>query len=93
MIKKTWAIGEACKGGVISVEINRDSSVNIINRSWDYNKGSLKTSDQSEAPEISRRVYYPSKSRGWRFDAEEYLNNLTTYYFSDQIIIWILRNV
>ena len=91
MAKKTFKIGEYAKGGVISVETTK-TKVTIINREWDFSKGSNRGSSQSNAPEIDRITVNVSQS-----DAEnillDYLEDLTTPYYAGQIMDWIKESV
>ena len=85
--KKTFKIGEYCKGGIITVEIT-GKIITVIGKEWDYSKGSRKSSDQSNAKEFTRGTV-ESTDR----EAERKLNNflcdLTTSYYAGQIIDWI----
>jgi hypothetical protein len=88
---KTWKIGEYCKGGVITVEI-KGKVINIIAKEWDYSTGSKKSSNQSQAKEFSRctvMMYHIFLSADAHRMCDNYLNDLTTSYYSDQILDWI----
>lgn len=91
MIKKTFNIGEYAKGGVISVEI-KGKAVTIIGREWDFSKGSNKNSDQTNSPEFTRETFN-ADNETVRRELEEFLNDLTTSYYTDQIIEYIESNV
>ena len=53
MKTKTFKIGEYCKGGIITVEI-KGKQIDVIAKDWDYSKGTMKSSDQSNAKEFDR---------------------------------------
>jgi len=87
MQTKTFNIGEYCQGGVISIEI-RDTTVEVINRSWDFSKGSLKSSDQTNAPERDRRSVEKTNPRLYQ-EIGEFLDELTSSYYAALLIDWI----
>ena len=87
MAKKTWKLGEVCKGGIITIETKK-SIVTIIGKEWDYAQGSSKGSNQSNAKEFTRLVINSEDRDAFR-DVDNFLNDLTTSYYSDQIIKWI----
>jgi len=88
---KTWKIGEYCKGGVITVEIT-GKVVHIIGKEWDYSAGDRKSSNQSNAKEWTRltlMLYSPCLSADAYDKCNDFLNDLTTSYYADEIIKWI----
>jgi len=88
MITKTWKIGEYAKGGVITIEIKNNREIKIIGKIWDMSAGSTKSSNQSKAkPFISKTEDIYSKD--WDWNLNEFLNDLTTWYYADQIMTWI----
>lgn len=87
MIKKTFNLGEWCSGGVISVEI-QDKQITIINRDWDVSKGWSKNSDQSNAKEVFRQSVMSYEDNA-RYDLDLILNDITSSYYSEEIIKWI----
>ena len=87
MAKKTFKLGEVCKGGVITVETS-GNTLKIIAKEWDYSKGSNKGSDQSQAKEWDRREFTIGKENVY-LDASFYLQDLTTSYWSDEILKWV----
>ncbi len=91
-MKKTWKIGEYCKGGVISVEIN-GNEINIIGKEWDMSQGTRKGSNQSNAKEFTRITIHSS----YDSDAERkmffFLTDLTTAYYADNVIQWIKSKI
>jgi len=91
MIKKTFNIGEYANGGVISVEIN-GKDIAVIARDWDFSKGSLKTSDQTNAKEFDR---IEVKSDDYRAHQKigEFLGELTSYYYTEQVLNYIKEHV
>ena len=92
---KTWKIGEYCKGGIITVEIN-GKVIHIIGKEWDNSAGYKKSSNQSKAKEFTRytvnlAVTYLSKDAYNGCDT--FLNDLTTSYYADEIMKWIETKV
>lgn len=89
-MKHTWKIGESCKGGVITVEIN-GKTIDVIGKEWDMSKGTLKSSDQSNAKEFTRLTVSANDSDA-HSQLDNFLNDLTTSYYSDIVIEWIKSN-
>jgi hypothetical protein len=88
---KTWKIGEYCKGGVITVEIS-GKEINIIGKEWDFSTGSRKSSNQSNAKEWTRLTINLSAtylSADASNKCEWFLFDLTTSYWTDEIMNWI----
>lgn len=86
MPKKTFKIGEYCKGGVISVEIN-DDVITLIGKDWDGSTGYRKSSNQSNAKEFIRKSIKNGYSS---YDlVYDFLIDLTTHYYTEEIIKWI----
>ena len=92
MAKKThtFKIGECCKGGVITVEIT-DSKVVVIGKEWDTSAGYNKGSNQSNAKEWTRETVSMTDSEGY-WKLSDFLNDLTTHYYSEQVLEWICAN-
>jgi hypothetical protein len=91
MAKKIFKIGEYAVGGVIEVNIEK-KDITIINRDWDFTKGSKKSSDQSQSPELSR-ININSESPDAYDKLYDYLSELTTHYYSEEIIKYIASNI
>jgi len=91
MAKKTWKLGEVCQGGIITVEIIGKSVV-VINKEWDYAQGSRRSSNQTNAEELSRHTVKTTNNNAER-SIDNYLNDLTTSYYSGQILDWIKSKV
>jgi hypothetical protein len=91
MATKTWRIGEACRGGIITIETTK-TQVKVICKEWDTSKGFSKNSDQSKAKEWNRLEVNLSNS-----DAESkidwFLFDLTTSYYVGEIMDWIRTKV
>jgi hypothetical protein len=87
MATKTWKLGEVCKGGVITVE-TKGNKVAIIGKDWDTSAGFNKGSNQSNAKEWTR-LEVNAEERDADRQMMLFLEDLTTYYWSDQIIEWI----
>jgi len=86
MASKTFKIGECAKGGVITA-IATKTKVTIIGKEWDSSKGFNKSSDQSNAKEWTRLEVSTNSSDADR-QLTMFLNDLTTSYYTDQVIDW-----
>jgi hypothetical protein len=87
MASKTFKIGEYAKGGIITVE-TKGNNIAIIGKEWDFSKGSNRSSDQSGAKPFCRldddvEVYGADRRM------TEFLLDLTTSYYTDEIMKWI----
>lgn len=91
MAKKTWKLGEVCKGGIITVETTK-TQVKVIAKEWDTSKGYNKGSDQSGAKEWNRLEVNLSDS-GAEKKVDWFLFDLTTSYWASEILDWIKTNV
>ena len=91
MATKTWKLGEVCKGGVITVETTK-TQVKVIAKEWDYSKGFNKGSDQSKAKEWNRLEVNLS-DREAESKIDWFLFDLTTSYWTDEILKWIKTKV
>jgi len=88
---KTFKIGEYAKGGVITVEIN-GNGVTIIGKDWDTSTGYTKKSNQSNAKEFTRLgVLANQREAEWQLN--EFLCDLTTVYYADEIMEWIKSKI
>ena len=88
---KTFKIGEYCSGGIITIETKKDSVI-ILNKEWDYSKGSNRSSDQSNAKVLHEHVV-DTKSRDFYRNIENILTEYTTSYYAGEIIDWIKTKV
>lgn len=88
---KTWKIGEYCKGGIITVEITGKVIV-VIGKEWDFSKGSRRGSDQSNAKEFTRGTIAATDYDAFR-KLNDFLCDLTTSYYAEQVIKWIETKV
>jgi hypothetical protein len=87
MATRTWKLGELSRGGVITVEVKKDS-VAIIAKEWDMSQGTQRGSSQKNAKEWDRlEVRADERETYWKL--LNYLNDLTTSYHADKIIKWI----
>lgn len=84
---KTFKIGEYAKGGVITVEI-KGKTVTVIGKDWDFSTGSRKSSDQSNAKEFTRSSFDSTLNDSYR-KTLDFLCDLTTSYYADEIMKWI----
>jgi ABC-type metal ion transport system substrate-binding protein len=91
MATKTFKIGEYCKGGIITVEIT-GTKVAVIAKDWDFSKGSRRSSDQSNAEEFDRHTVNVT-AIGARREIDDFLNDLTSSYYSDEVLKWIETKV
>ena len=91
MATKTWKLGELSKGGVITVETTK-TQVKVIAKEWDYSKGSNKGSDQSQAKEWNRLEVSLSDTDAEK-KADWFLFDLTTSYWTGEIMDWIKTKV
>jgi len=87
MATKTFKIGEYAKGGVITAEATK-GTVTIIQKEWDYSKGSSKSSDQSNAKELDR-VTVSTDMNGSEWKLDLFLSNITSSYYTGQILDWV----
>lgn len=87
---KTFKIGEYCKGGVITAEAT-NTQVTIIAKEWDTSAGYGKGSNQSNAKEFDRCTVNIEDSNAHR-QISEFLNDLTTSYYSEQVMDWLEAN-
>lgn len=91
MATKTFKIGEYCKGGVITIETTK-TQVKVIAKEWDTSKGYSKGSDQSQAKEWNRLEVSLTDSGAER-KVDDFLNDLTTSYYSGVVLDWIKTKV
>jgi hypothetical protein len=91
MATKTFKIGEYAKGGIITIETTK-TQVKVIAKEWDYSKGSSRNSDQSNAKEWDRLEVNLSNSDA-ESKVEFFLFDLTTGYYTGQIMTWIRTKV
>lgn len=87
MASKTFKIGEYCKGGIIQA-IATKKKVTIIGKEWDFSAGSTRGSNQSNAKEWIRLEVSTSDANARR-KAREFLEDLTTPYYADQVLDWV----
>lgn len=91
MAEKTFKIGEYCAGGIITARTTRNT-VTIIQKEWDYSTGSRKSSDQSNAKELDR-ISLPADGSDTSRQLSDWLNNITTSYYSEQVLNWVKSKV
>jgi len=88
---KTFKIGEYCKGGIITIEINGDK-IDIIGKDWDTSAGYTKKSNQSNAQEFTRETFLSSQ-RNVERQMMDFLEDLTTHYYAGEVVKWIKTKV
>lgn len=88
---KTWKLGEVAQGGVITVEV-KDKEISVIGKEWDFSKGSRKSSDQSQAKEFTRKTFN-ADATNVECELADFLCDLTTSYWADEITKWIETKV
>ncbi len=91
MAKRTFKIGESCAGGIITAQTT-EKSVTIIQKEWDYAKGSNRSSDQSGAEELDR-ITLPVDGSDTSRRLSDWLNNITTSYYSETVLDWVKTKV
>ena len=87
MAKKTWKLGEVCRGGIITVE-TKNNIIKVIGKEWDYSQGTRKGSNQSNAKEWTRLEVNAEVSDADR-QLSMFIFDLTTSYYTDEIMKWI----
>ena len=98
MASKTFKIGEYCIGGIITVDITKNK-VTIINKDWDMSQGTRRSSNQSNAKELTRiEVVVPQGDDVFNNDKQkrqidDYLHGLTTSYYADQVMEFIKTKI
>ena len=90
MKKKTWKIGEYCRGGIITIEI-KGKQIDVIGKEWDHSAGDKRSSDQSKAKEWTR-LTVQSNEYGAYDKLDEFLNDLTSSYYADEVMSFIKQN-
>ena len=85
---KTFKIGEYCKGGIITVEIN-GKYINIIAKEWDFSAGSNKGSNQSNAKEFDRLTVEADSMTDIYRKMMDFLEDLTSYYYAGEVMKFI----
>ena len=88
MATKTFKIGEYCLGGIITVETKGDK-ITIIGKEWDFSAGTKKSSNQNNAKEFTRLEVDVNENGGATGEMSRFLNELTTSYYSDEVMKWI----
>lgn len=91
MAKKTWKIGERCKGGVITTQTTKTKAI-VIAKNWDMSQGTNRGSSQANAKEWDRLEVNLSDSNARR-KLDNYLFDLTTTYHTDLILKWFESKV
>jgi len=87
MATKTFKIGESCRGGVITVTVNK-KTVLIQAKEWDFSQGSSKGSNQSNAKEWNR-LEVSTNSNDAERQLDWFLFDLTTSYYAGEVMDWI----
>lgn len=91
MKTKTFKIGEYCKGGIITVEI-KGNTIAVIAKEWDHSQGTRRGSDQKNAKEWDR-LTVEADVDGVERKLLDYLCDLTTSYYADQVLEFIKSKV
>ena len=87
MAKKTFKIGEGCRGGVIAVETTA-KTITIISKEWDTSAGYGRAVSQENAKELGRLTVDVSDNQAYR-KLDDYLNDLSTSYWAGKILEWV----
>ncbi len=88
---KTWKLGEVAQGGVITAEVN-GKVITIIGKEWDTSTGYNKKSNQSNAKEFTRHTVLANEKDA-RCKLFDFLSELSTSYWADEIIKWVETKV
>tara|TARA_R110000772_G_C13310268_1_gene440073 strand:+ start:16678 stop:16980 length:303 start_codon:yes stop_codon:yes gene_type:complete len=91
MAKKTFKIGEYCKGGILSVETTSKTAT-VIAKDWDFSQGSRRGSNQSNAKEFDRHTVNLDDRDSWR-SLNNFIQDLTTSYYTGQVMDWFESKV
>ncbi len=86
-MEKTFNIGECCQGGVITAIATKEQ-VKIIAKEWDFSSGSNRSSNQKNAKEFMR-IEVSTQDSNAKMTLDNFLNNLTTCYYADQVLNWV----
>jgi hypothetical protein len=87
MAKKTFKIGEVCRGGVITAETTA-KTVTIISKEWDTSGGYSRAASQENAKELNRLTVNVDDENAYR-KLDQYLSDLSTSYWADKILVWV----
>ena len=90
MAKKTFKIGEYCKGGIITVEIHGKILI-IIGKDWDFENGGRR-SQQKNNPEWTRGSIIVTDDGAYH-KIQNFLLDLTSYGWADKVMEWIESKV
>jgi hypothetical protein len=88
---KTWNIGERCMGGVITVNVY-GKIIHVVNRQWDFTKGTKHSSDQRKSPILQTGTTESTDPDAHR-KLYNYISYLANDYWAEQIITWINKKV
>ncbi len=91
MATKTWKLGELSRGGVITVNV-KGSKVTVIAKDWDTTNGYSRNKSQANAKEWDR-LEVNLNNNGAESALDNYLFDLTTSYYTDNIMEWIKSKV
>jgi len=91
MAKKTFKIGEYCKGGILSVETTSKTAT-VIAKDWDFSQGSNRGSNQSNAKEFDRETVQLDDTDARR-KLSNFLEDLTTHYYAEKVLEWFESKV
>jgi hypothetical protein len=88
MAKKTFKIGEYCAGGIIEAVV-KNGEIKVVQKQWDYSKGTRKSSSQTHAQEIDEvKIDMDRWDKDYR-TLSNFLLNITTSYYTDVVMEWI----
>jgi hypothetical protein len=91
MATKTFKIGESCRGGIITAKTTKSKAI-VIAKEWDMSQGTNRGSNQSNAKEWDRLEVDINDSDAYQ-KLREYLWDLTTSYYTDQVLNWFENKV
>jgi len=91
MAEKTFKIGEYCKGGVITAKTTPTKAI-VIAKEWDFSEGSSRKTSQKNAKEWDR-LEVDINSENAERELRDYLEDLSTCYYADEVLKWIKSKV
>ena len=87
MASKTFKIGEACIGGVLTAETTA-GAITIKIREWDTSAGYSRGSNQSGAKVINTYTVR-IQDRDVYMKLHNFISDNATHYWADQVMEWV----
>lgn len=79
MAKKTFKIGECCKGGIISVE-TKGQNISVIGREYVSGKEFTRLDISADNSDVYKKLFF-------------FISDLTSAYYTDKVIDFIKSKV